>query len=179
MYDIQVPVLQVLAGKEGCLEAFQTLWRRGRSIERRSWRMVMRRRRRWRGCGGYAGQLGGGAGHGSLFPLDPFYYFCSSFFNVLSTEKKLNNNIFEIHLDQTSWIICHLQPCPVCQNSATTVARTFQESPANLNTFWWSMEPAVPQKYCKTDTWSGWWHAEGKAFVNSPCWARGTGKGRF
>ena len=32
----------------------------------------------------------------------------------------------------------------VCQNSVTTVARAFQESPACLNTCWWSMEPAIP-----------------------------------
>ena len=36
---------------------------------------------------------------------------------------------------------------------AITVARTFQESPAYVNTSWWSMEPAVSQKYCKRDAW--------------------------
>ena len=28
------------------------------------------------------------------------------------------------------------------------MARTFQESPLCTNTCWWSMEPAVPRKYC-------------------------------
>ena len=65
------------------------------------------------------------------------------------------------------FVICYSQPCPVCQNSATTVARTCQESPACLNTCWWSMEPAVPQKYCKTDTWPSWWHAEGSALSSA------------
>ena len=64
------------------------------------------------------------------------------------------NHIVDIHNDSTSWIIwcfprhqitCHSPPCPVCQNSKTTVARTF-ESPACLNTCWWSMKQAVPQK---------------------------------
>ena len=39
-------------------------------------------------------------------------------------------------------ITCHSPFCPACRPSATTVARTFQESPACLNTWWWSMEPA-------------------------------------
>ena len=111
------------------------------------------------GCGSCAGQLGGEGGQDGQFPIDPFCHFCSSSFKVLSTKKKLNNHIVEIQKDATSWFICHLRPSPVCQISATTVVRTFQESPACLNTCWWSMEPAVPQKYCKTDIWSSWWHA--------------------
>ena len=55
-------------------------------------------------------------------------------------------------------------PCPVPQNSASTVLKTSQESPASLNTCWWSMEPAVQQNYCKTDTCPSWWHAEQPAF---------------
>ena len=53
---------------------------------------------------------------------------------------------------------CHFPFYPFCQNSITTVARTIQESPACLNTCWWSMEPAVPQKYIKTYTWPSWFN---------------------
>ena len=60
-------------------------------------------------------------------------------------------------------ITCHSPPCPVSQNSATTVARTSEESPACLNTCLWSMELAVPQKYCQTDAWPSCGHAEGSA----------------
>ena len=44
-------------------------------------------------------------------------------------------------------ITCHLAPFPVCQNSATTVARTSLTKTACLSTCWWSMEPAVSKKY--------------------------------
>ena len=40
-------------------------------------------------------------------------------------------------------ITCHSAPFPVCQNSATTVARTSLTKTACLNTCWWSMELAV------------------------------------
>ena len=49
---------------------------------------------------------------------------------------------------------CQLPPFPVSPNSAATEAKTSQENQACLNTCWWSMEPAVPQKYCKTYTWA-------------------------
>ena len=37
-------------------------------------------------------------------------------------------------------------------------------------TCWCSMELAVPQNYCKTDTWPSWWQAEGSAlsYATSP-----------
>ena len=62
----------------------------------------------------------------SLLPLVSFP--CSFCFKVLSNKKKLNNHIRDIHKDPTSWtmwhqITCHSPPCPVCQNSAATVAR--------------------------------------------------------
>ena len=63
------------------------------------------------------------------------------------------------------FVTCHLPPRPVCKNSITTVARTFQENQACLNTYWWSMEPDIPQKYCKTVTWPSWWLAEGSALL--------------
>ena len=47
-------------------------------------------------------------------------------------------------------ITCHLQPFPVCQNSATTVARTSKIKTGTLTTCWCSIEPAVSKKYCKT-----------------------------
>ena len=64
-------------------------------------------------------------------------------------KKKLNNHIVEVQKDPISWIIYRLQPCLVCQISVTTVARKFSRSK--------HIEPAVPQpavpwKYCKTDT---------------------------
>ena len=31
------------------------------------------------------------------------------------------------------------------------------------STRWWSIEPAIPWKYFKTDTCPSWWHAEGSA----------------
>ena len=48
-------------------------------------------------------------------------------------------------------ITCHSAPLTVCQNSATTVARTFLTKMVCLSTCWWSIEPAVSKKYCKTD----------------------------
>ena len=48
-------------------------------------------------------------------------------------------------------ITCHLVPFPFYQNSATTVARNSLTKPACLSTCWWSMEPAISKKYCKTD----------------------------
>ena len=125
---------------------------------------MMMRRRRWReekGRRGYPGQPGGSRGHYSKIPLGPSCHFFSSRFMVLSSNKKLNNHIVEINKTPTSLIIwllprhqitCHSPPCLVCQKILTTV--TFQESPA----CWWSMEPAVPWKYCKTDTWPSCWH---------------------
>ena len=114
-------------------------------------------------------QPGGAGGHDSKIVLSSSCHFCSFCFNDLSSKKKLNNHIIEIYKTPTSCIIqllprhhitCHLPTCPVCQNSVTTVARTFQESPSCQNTCWWSMKPAVPQKYCKTckkncKTWIG------------------------
>ena len=45
-------------------------------------------------------------------------------------------------------------PClPEYCSHCATVARTSHDSKAFLNTCWWSMEPAVPRKYCKTYTW--------------------------
>ena len=82
----------------------------------------------------------------------------------------------ERHKDPTSWIMwcflryqitCHSPLCHVCQISVATVARTSQESLTWLNTCWWSMDSAVPKKYCNTDTWQKWWHAEGSA-LSSP-----------
>ena len=60
------------------------------------------------------------------FPLVPS---CSSCVKILSSKKKFNNHIVKIQKYQTSWIIwyqitCHLPPCPVCQNSEITLART-------------------------------------------------------
>ena len=73
-----------------------------------------------------------------LLPLVSFP--CSSCFKVLSTFHLLRHHI--------TW---HSPSYPVCPNTATTVARTFQDSPTCLNMYWLSMETAVPQKYCKTD----------------------------
>ena len=63
---------------------------------------------------------------------------------------------------------CCLQPFPVCQNSVTTVARTFFcKKTACLNTCWWSMEPAVYKKYCKTDIWLSYRHTKGSALSSA------------
>ena len=104
--------------------------------------------------------------HGGQIPLGPFCHFCSSCLKVLSTKKKLNNHIVEIHKDPITFV-CHPQPCPVFQNSPTTVAGTCQESPAYLNTYWWFMQPASLQKYWKTDTWPSRWHIEGSALPSA------------
>ena len=83
-----------------------------------------------------------GGGYDSQIPLCTFCHFCSSCFKVISSMKKLNNHIVHKPKDPTSWIIwwlprhqttCHSPPCPVCQSSVTTVARTFQASPSSLS----------------------------------------------
>ena len=60
-------------------------------------------------------------------------------------------------------ITCHSPPFPVCQNSATTVARTSLPKTACLSTYWCSMEPAVSKKYCNTDICLRSRHTKGSA----------------
>ena len=64
-------------------------------------------------------------------------------------------------------ITCHLPPFPVCQNSATTGARTSLKNKACLSTCWWSMEPAVSTKYCKMDICLSCRHTEGSALSSA------------
>ena len=75
------------------------------------------------------------------FPLVPFATCLLPLQLLLKgfffTNKKLNNHIVVIHKKPNR---CTRSPgTPVCQSSATTVIRTYQESPACLNTCWWSM----------------------------------------
>ena len=60
-------------------------------------------------------------------------------------------------------ITCHQPPFPVCQNGATTVARTSLTKTVCLSTCWWSMEPAISKKYCKTDICLRFRHTKGSA----------------
>ena len=115
------------------------------------------------------------------FPLVPFATCLLPLQLILqgvffAPKRSKKNCIVKSHKDPTSWIIwcqmrhqitCHLPPCPVFQNSATTVARISQESRACLKTCLWSMEKPVPQKYCKTDTWPSWRHTEGSALPSA------------
>ena len=64
-------------------------------------------------------------------------------------------------------ITCHSPPFPVCQNSASTVARTYLTKTACLKIWWWSMELAVSKKYCKTDICLSCRHTEGSATLSS------------
>ena len=110
---------------------------------------------------------------GMLIPLSRVSFTFSSCFKAIFTEKKLNNHIVEIHKDPKSYfwgllrhqITCHSPPFPVWQNSATTVARTFKKK--CLSTCWWSMEPVVSKKYCKTDIGLSCRHAKGSALSSS------------
>ena len=61
-------------------------------------------------------------------------------------EEKMQDSLF---VEDGMMVKFSLVPLPL----AITAARVSQESPAFVNTSWWSMEPAVPPKYCKTDTW--------------------------
>ena len=86
------------------------------------------------------------------FPLVPFVT-CLLHLQLLLqgffTKKKLSNHIVEIHKDTKSriwgWdlITCYSPPFPVCQNSATTVAKTSFKKTSCLFTCRWSMEPAI------------------------------------
>ena len=69
-------------------------------------------------------------------------------------------------------ITCHSPPFPVCQNSATTVARTSLKKTACLSTCWWSMELVVSKKYCKTDIWLSCRHTEGSALSSATSFSR-------
>ena len=102
-------------------------------------RRMMMIRRRWRERGGmrrkYSAAWWWSNSPWSLFPLVSYPY--SSCSKVFFTNKKLNNHIVVIHKKPNR---CTRSPgTPVCQSSATTVIRTYQESPACLNTCWWSM----------------------------------------
>ena len=50
--------------------------------------------------------------------------------------------------------------------------KNFSKSPACPNTYWWSMEPAVPQKYYKINTWPSWWYVEGSALPSAQSLSR-------
>ena len=64
-------------------------------------------------------------------------------------------------------ITCHSPPFPNCQNSATTVAKTSLTKTACLSICWWSMEPAVSKKYCKTDICLSFRHTKGSALSSA------------
>ena len=64
-------------------------------------------------------------------------------------------------------ITCHSPPFPICQNSATTVARTSLTKTACLSIYWWSMEPAVSKKYCRTDICLSCRHTERSALSSA------------
>ena len=63
-------------------------------------------------------------------------------------------------------LTCHSPPFLVCQNSATIVAKTSIKK-ACLSTCWWSMEPAVSKKYCKTHIWLSCRHTKVSAFSSA------------
>ena len=46
-----------------------------------------------------------------------------------------------------------LATLPCLPEKCNHCGKNFKEIPACLITCWWSVEPAVPWKYCKTDTW--------------------------
>ena len=64
-------------------------------------------------------------------------------------------------------ITCTSPPFLVCQNSATTVARTYLTKTASPSTCWWSMKPGVSKKNCKTDICLRFRHTEGSALSSA------------
>ena len=140
-----MPVPPVPAGEEGGgLEPFQaSLKSRNRRRMRRRGRRMMIMSRRWRGRRSkvywrtvwWWWRACWSNSPWSRLPLVSFT--CNSCFKVLFTKKKLNNHIVKIHKDPTTLIIWgllrhqityHLSPFPVCQNNATTVARTSKKN---------------------------------------------------
>ena len=69
-------------------------------------------------------------------------------------------------------ITCHSPLSPGYYNNAANVAGTTEERPSCLNTWCWSMEPAVPQQYCKTDTLPSLWNAEEPAVQSATSHSR-------
>ena len=59
-----------------------------------------------------------------------------------SDEEKMQDSLV---VEDGMMVKFALLPFPL----ASTAARISQESPACVNTSWWSMEPAFPPKYCK------------------------------
>ena len=94
----------------------------------------------------------------NLFIGDSFVQFPSSY-----TYKTCGNAFWRGESLPRHQITCHLPFCPACRPSATTAARTSQETPGCLSTCWWSMKLAAPPKYCMKDTWPCWWNTGGSA----------------
>ena len=77
----------------------------------------------------------------SLFIGDSFVQFPSSY-----TCQTCGNAFWREESLPRHQITCHLPFCPACRPSATTAARTSQETPGSLSTCWRSMKLAAPLK---------------------------------
>ena len=77
----------------------------------------------------------------NLFIGDSFVQFPSSY-----TCKTCGNVFWRGESLPRHQITCHFPFCPACRPSATTAARTSQETPGSLSTCWRSMKLAAPFK---------------------------------
>ena len=154
----QCPSYRSLQERREGLEAFQTFLKRRsrrRMMSRRRRMMMMSRRRRGRGE----------VEDGMLvkFPLVPFAT-CLRHLHLLLQGSFQQEEVKQPHCRDTQRpnIINYLEPPeapdhlplathPCLPEPCNHCGKNFKHKTACLSTCWWSMEPDVSKKYCKTD----------------------------